>query len=105
MIKSIVIATITSLLIISGNNVMAQAVKIVDIEATTASAIETINNNKTLSNTDKQKFITRLETLSNASKVKANKTPIDFELRYNRIASNYKGITKQTLPTLKEKEN
>jgi len=32
-------------------------------------------------------------------------TTTTFELRYNRIASNYKGITKQTLPTLKEKEN
>ena len=101
--KSILIAAILSLFVLVGNNVSAQtnkAVATTKVEKVTIAAIKTIKDNKSLSDTDKQKFIKRLTALSNSAKATDKKTSVDFELEYNRIASNYKRITSKTLPDL-----
>ncbi len=99
--KSILVAAIIGLFVITGNEVSAQDAKAVNkIEKATTAAVNTIKKDKTLSAADKEKFIKRLSALSDSAQSTDKKTKVDFELEYNRIASNYARITSKALPAL-----
>ena len=104
--KSILIAALLGLFVIVGNNASAQDAKVVSkIEKTTIDAIKTINNNKSLSDADKQKFIKRLSVLSDSAKASDKETKVNFEQEYNRIADNYARITNKSLPAIDSTKN
>ena len=101
--KLILSVTLFGLFILLGNTISAQATAVVvqKIDLATNSAITSIKENSTLKDAEKEKFILRIETFSNAAKKNEDARAIEvFDAEYNRIAENYKRTTGNELPEL-----
>ena len=105
--KIIVSAAFLGLFILFGNNVSAQASENIvnEIEVATKAAVSLINDNSSLNDADKKKFIARFEANAKYSKAQEDsKAKTSFNDGYKRLADNYNRITGKTLPALTAKE-
>lgn len=106
--KSILIPLIVfGLFALNGSSVLAQTEvtaknttkELSKTEKITIDAILVISKNKSLADADKQKFIKRLQALSNNTKTG---NTARFKEEYKRLSNNYKRVTNKTLPTIKK---